>query len=67
VLGTVSASDVNAYCKAHGYASGGQYGPGNNWCNEYGPAKQVNMTDVCRWRYPSYPNVKADGNTCKSS
>jgi hypothetical protein len=65
VLGTVSASDVNAYCKAHGNSGGGGGSEGNYWC--YGPSGKVSMTDICRWRYPSYPNVKADGNTCKSS
>lgn len=64
-LGTVSASDVDAYCKAHGNPGGGGGSEGNYWC--YGPGGKVNMTDVCRWTYPRYPNAKADGNTCKSS
>ncbi len=26
----------------------------------------VTLTELCRWKYPSKPNVKADGTTCKS-
>ncbi|MDL4773861.1 serine/threonine protein kinase [Actinomadura xylanilytica] len=62
VIGTVSISDMNGYCRSKGYAGSG--GPWNSWC--YGPGgEQVSMTSVCRWAYPGHPNVKADGTTCK--
>ncbi|MDP9868430.1 MULTISPECIES: serine/threonine protein kinase [Streptosporangium] len=65
VLGTVSGSDMNGYCQDQGYAAAGG-GPGYYWC--YGPGgKQVDMTAVCRWAYPGYPDARADGTTCKSS
>ncbi|WP_214415683.1 serine/threonine protein kinase [Sphaerisporangium fuscum] len=65
VLGTVSLSDVNRYCQDRGYA-GSAGGPGNYWC--FGPGGEpVSMTSVCQWAYPDYPNVRAEGTTCKSS
>ncbi|GAA2849898.1 hypothetical protein GCM10010517_07320 [Streptosporangium fragile] len=65
VLGTVSASDMNGYCRSQGYVGVGG-GPGNYWC--YGPGgTPVNMANVCQWAYPGHPNVRAEGTTCTSS
>ncbi|WP_433221489.1 serine/threonine protein kinase [Microtetraspora malaysiensis] len=64
VLGTVSPSDMNAYCQSQGYPGGGGAG-GTYWC--YGHEVPVTMTNVCQWAYPGYPNVRADGTTCMSS
>ena len=64
MLGKVSAGDVDGYCRDQGYTSSGG-SEGNYWC--YNPGgMQVSLTNVCRWAYPGYPNIKADGNTCKS-
>ncbi|WP_433352099.1 protein kinase domain-containing protein [Microtetraspora malaysiensis] len=70
VLGTVSPSDVNAYCQSQGYfGSVGNYGGGVGNYSCYGApgAAPVTMTNVCQWAYPGYPNVRADGTTCMSS
>ncbi|MFF5205325.1 serine/threonine protein kinase [Streptosporangium sp. NPDC000396] len=64
-LGSVSESDMNGYCQNQGYVGSGG-GPGNYWC--YGPGgMQVNMSSVCQWAYPGYPNAWAEGTACKSS
>ncbi|NVI91180.1 protein kinase [Actinomadura sp. BRA 177] len=65
-LGTISASDGTRYCKSRGYSGAVHEYNGNYSC--YGAAGRttVTLTELCRWKYPSRPNVKADGTTCKS-
>ncbi|WP_433418649.1 serine/threonine protein kinase [Microtetraspora malaysiensis] len=66
VLGTVSQSDVNAYCQSQGYF-GGVGGAGNYSCYGTSGRREVTMTNICQWAYPGYPNVRTEGDTCMSS
>ncbi|WP_147312346.1 serine/threonine protein kinase [Thermomonospora umbrina] len=65
-LGTVDGTDVDAYCKSRGYGGSGQQYDGSYYCAGTG-LHWVSLTSVCRWRYPGHPNVRAEGNVCKSS
>nr|WP_239067093.1 serine/threonine-protein kinase [Actinomadura bangladeshensis] len=66
-LGTISASDGSTYCRSHGYAGAVNQYDGNYSCYGAPGRVTVTLTQLCRWKYPTSSNVKADGTTCKSS
>ncbi|MET8868821.1 protein kinase [Nonomuraea sp. NPDC004580] len=56
--GTITWTDVNAYCKAKGYKPSYSAGWGYTRCN--GSDSAVDPASVCRWKYPDYPNATAE-------
>jgi serine/threonine protein kinase len=64
-LGTISGSDAARYCKSRGHQGAVHM---YNVYSCYGAQGRTTatVTEICRWKYPSRPNVEADGSTCKS-
>ncbi|MDX6742460.1 serine/threonine-protein kinase [Actinocorallia sp. A-T 12471] len=63
-VGSVTTQDMARYCSSLGYPLYFFFNDSLT-CQGNG-SKETTLTAVCRWRYPTEPNVKATGTTCIS-